>query len=564
MQRSRYTHIAKQYYPTHRSLQLVASTSVQRSPKVGNTLPITNHSIAFMVHGLALKWKQPIGYFLSSGPIKPAILDSLVKECLDKLENTGLKVVALVRDQGSNNGSVLQKINKVSLHQPYLQHGERKIFVLYDPPHLLKNVRNNFKKHNLEVNGKIISWQHIVDFYNFDKSQPIQMAPKLKDKHIDLPPFTAMHVNLAAQVLSHSVAAGLAMMVTFKQLPDHAIHTAHFVEHFDALFNTFNSFALRSTQRLRHAFNDSGRHHAFLRDSLKFLATIKTVNGKELPCIFGWKLCINALLGLWQHLKSKEKFDYLYTSRLNQDCVENLFCVIRGRGGFIDKPDAQQFQSAFKYVVANKLFIQSNSSNCQVDNDRLLLDISQVTIAKYLKPTVANVPAPCNTDVTSVMKPSLSIETKNVVTYMAGYLLRKIPVNECGECTNQLLIEKPLFNEDEQRYEFVKNKSLKEIGSLLYPTPCFVSFIEDLESTFNATFEFITHMPSILERLCKCAYKYCSFLGCQANECSLRLKHMVKLYMKVRIFHALKKSNTQNVEAKGLECNRKMLKLSHL
>ena len=49
-----------------------------------------------------------------------------------------------------------------------------------------------------------------MDFYNFDKSQPIQMAPKLKDKHIDLPPFTAMHVNLAAQVLSHSVAAGLA------------------------------------------------------------------------------------------------------------------------------------------------------------------------------------------------------------------------------------------------------------------------------------------------------------------------------------------------------------------
>ena len=210
----------------------------------------------------------------------------------------------------------------------------------------------------------------------------------------------------------------------------------------------------------------------------------------------------------------------------------------------MDNPDAQQFQSAFKYVVANKLFIQSNSSNCQVDNDRMLLDISQVTMAKYLKPTVANVPAPCNTDVTSVMKPSLSIETKNVVTYMAGYLLQKIPVNECGECTDQLLIEKPLFNEDEQRYEFVKNKSLKEIGSLLYPTPCFISFIEDLESTFNATFEYIKHMPSVLERLCKCADKYCSFLGCQANECSLRLKCMVKLYMKVRIFPCTEKIKT--------------------
>ena len=87
---------------------------------------------------------------------------------------------------------------------------------------------------------------------------------------------------------------------------------------------------------------------------------------------------------------------------------------------------------------------------------------------------------------------------------------------------------------------------------------------EEFENTFNVTVEYITHMPSVLGRLCKCANKYCSFLDCQANECLMRLKGMVKLYMKVRKFHALKKSNTQNVETKGLKRNRKMLKLSHL
>ena len=96
---------------------------------IGQTRYIANHSIAFMVQGLASKWKQPIGYFLSSGPIKTTVLDSLVKECLDKLEETGLKVVALVCDQGSNNRSFLQNINRVSLHQPYLQYGERKIYL---------------------------------------------------------------------------------------------------------------------------------------------------------------------------------------------------------------------------------------------------------------------------------------------------------------------------------------------------------------------------------------------------------------------------------------------------
>ena len=52
-------------------------------------------------------------------------------------------------------------------------HNDRKIFVIYDPPHLLKNVQNNLKKGNLNVNGNLVSWQHVVDFYYFDKSHEI-------------------------------------------------------------------------------------------------------------------------------------------------------------------------------------------------------------------------------------------------------------------------------------------------------------------------------------------------------------------------------------------------------
>ena len=69
------------------------------------------------------------------------------------------------------------------------------------------------KKADLKVGGNMASWQHIVDFYNIDKGQMIQLAPKLTDKHIQLPPFSAMRVNLAAQNLSHSVVAGISFLV---------------------------------------------------------------------------------------------------------------------------------------------------------------------------------------------------------------------------------------------------------------------------------------------------------------------------------------------------------------
>ena len=36
---------------------------------IGQTRYIANHAIAVMIRELASKWKQPIGYFLSSRPI---------------------------------------------------------------------------------------------------------------------------------------------------------------------------------------------------------------------------------------------------------------------------------------------------------------------------------------------------------------------------------------------------------------------------------------------------------------------------------------------------------------
>ena len=49
-----------------------------------------------------------------------------------------------------------------------------------------------------------------------------------------------MRVCLAAQTLSHSVAAGILTYVSLNALPAEAAHTAEFVENIDALFDIFN------------------------------------------------------------------------------------------------------------------------------------------------------------------------------------------------------------------------------------------------------------------------------------------------------------------------------------
>ena len=65
-----------------------------------------------MIMGLASKWKHPIGYFLSSGQIRAKTLQSLTRSCISKVTETGLNVVALVCDQGSNNRSFISAFGK--------------------------------------------------------------------------------------------------------------------------------------------------------------------------------------------------------------------------------------------------------------------------------------------------------------------------------------------------------------------------------------------------------------------------------------------------------------------
>ena len=111
------------------------------------------------------------------------------------------------------------------------------------------------------------------------------MAPKLTDKHITLPPFAAMRVNLAAQILSHSVAAGINILCNLGNLPDDASLTAEFIEIFDQLFNTFNS------HKYKHALNDNSGHIAFLKLSQIF---VQVENWPKYCCsMYSWLADIN-------------------------------------------------------------------------------------------------------------------------------------------------------------------------------------------------------------------------------------------------------------------------------
>lgn len=57
--------------------------------------------------------------------------------------------------------------------------------VFYDPPHLIKGMRNNFLSKNVIFEGKIAKWQDIVDVYNTDcRHGESRLMHKLTDEHV--------------------------------------------------------------------------------------------------------------------------------------------------------------------------------------------------------------------------------------------------------------------------------------------------------------------------------------------------------------------------------------------
>ena len=102
-------------------------------------------AVVFMARGITSNWKQPLGYYLVHESCPSSILKQKLLQIIDQTTSIGLKVT----------------------------HNGRKIFYLFDPPHLIKVVRNNLIKYDFHYGQKIAKWDDILTMYERDKSLAI-------------------------------------------------------------------------------------------------------------------------------------------------------------------------------------------------------------------------------------------------------------------------------------------------------------------------------------------------------------------------------------------------------
>ena len=137
------------------------------------TNKVATSALVLMARNISGKWKQPLGYVLVNGGCKRDILENLVKEAIDKLDGIGLKVLVIMSDIGSNFQSLANHLG-ITPEKPFFAHNNNTYFVMFDPPHLLKCIRNNLMKYTFRFGDHAARWKDMEDFYEKDQLLPIR------------------------------------------------------------------------------------------------------------------------------------------------------------------------------------------------------------------------------------------------------------------------------------------------------------------------------------------------------------------------------------------------------
>ena len=158
-------------------------------------------------------------------------------------------------------------------------------------------------------------------------------------------------------------------------------------------------------------------------------------------------MCINSLLQLWEFLENSHSLKFLLTNRLNQDCLDNFFSVMRNRGGHRDNPNSVEFRADYRAVAIDSLFVKSQNTNCIEDIDSFLLKLGNTALPLVSQDLAA----------VSNMPPNVTPQEGNIIVYLAGYVGRKAVLKfKCKD--SRSLWKKHDESSHSDLYTFINNK----------------------------------------------------------------------------------------------------------
>jgi hypothetical protein len=117
-----------------------------------------------MARGIFSPWKISITYYLVRSSVKHGMLKDLILYVLQTFLEAGLYPKIIFCDQGTNNQSALRALN-VTENNSYFFINDKKIYTIFEVPHLLKSTMNNLIGSIFKKGEKTICYSDIKNTY---------------------------------------------------------------------------------------------------------------------------------------------------------------------------------------------------------------------------------------------------------------------------------------------------------------------------------------------------------------------------------------------------------------
>lgn len=350
-------------------------------------LPVAKDALVYLVVGP--DFKLPVAYHLLT-TLNSFDKTELTLTVIKSIEDVGAIVISLTGDGLYSNITNATNLGaKFKEQKPYFYsptYPEQKIYIILDPPHMLKLIRKHFSKSKLCHKNQLIDWNLLCILVDRQCSENFNLNNKLTKMHIEwhLKP---MNVALAAQTISNSVANTLEQLRKdgYEEFQNSEA-TSEYLRNFNDAFDILN-FAegdtadgqykqpiSASTVHTIFSFFEKFRNHISEIHTYVNEETTKEVLGSRTQTgFFGFYNNTLSLQGIYEDFVLNGNLNIFYTMQFSQDHLEQFFSLVRNRQGRNTNPSATEFKSAFKKLLVCHPLLTSKGHNVITNATGILL-----------------------------------------------------------------------------------------------------------------------------------------------------------------------------------------------
>lgn len=418
---------------------------------------LASEALTVFLVGLKYTWKCPIAYFLVN-KISPVVLTQIIRVCLDKIADTGLRVWSITFDEPSKYSSVIRMLgcnlvttveNKHKISTSF-KHPSREyhIHIVFDYRHMTKLARNVLCEiKSFRCNKQRIEWKYLTRLYDVIERGTEPDTAFHSDTCSWL--MHKMNVRLARQIFCSQIADAIDWLRDTAKLPEFqgSQMTTEFIRIMESIYFVLDSRDYEATKRKWQKDNTTESKcwwTPIIHEFIGYLVKLQSSTGKifiqhqRRQFIVGLIVTGNSLAAMANNINFKfEAPGYFQSYKLSLDSLRVLYTHMRSYAK--GNPSALQFKKLLKkyFALSNCLAFENFNTICH-SREKVSLKNNYSFVSGFELRLVHKM-------VRSIENDSMSAHKTTLLHYIAGYiskmLLGKI---DCSFC-NALLVTNTSF-----------------------------------------------------------------------------------------------------------------------